>query len=229
MGMKSVFLFFGLLAIPLAIFLQGDADIGLLFASNPPDQSYSNQIIWVTGASSGLGAAAALELARLGAKVIISARRVEKLYSISNASQGVHEMFVLPLDMIDLDSHQSAYEAIITKYGRLDILILNAGQSQRNSALDTPFEDTRSLMELNFFSCVHLTKVAVPGMVASGGGKVSFSYPYSCHESPYLFQVVLMSSLSGKLGTPIGSSYSASKFALVSQPLDCFPDLICSS
>jgi dehydrogenase/reductase SDR family member 7B len=172
MGVGSFLFFFGLLAVPLAIFLRGDADLGLLFASNPPDQSYSNQIIWITGASSGLGAATALELARLGAKVIISARRVEKLYAVSNASQGTHEMFVLPLDMIDLDSHQSAYETIIEKYGRLDILILNAGQSQRNTALDTPFEDTRSLMELNFFSCVHLTKVAVPGMVASGGGKV---------------------------------------------------------
>jgi hypothetical protein len=165
---------FAVLLIPVAIFLRGDADLGLLFLSSPPEMSYLNQVIWITGASSGIGAATALEFSKLGAKVIISARRTDKLYALSNVSegQGGHEMFVVPLDLMDFESHEKAYKTILEKFGHIDLLVLNAGQSQRNSALETPFEDTRSLMELNFFSCVHLAKLVVPGMVTNGGGKV---------------------------------------------------------
>jgi short-subunit dehydrogenase len=218
--MKFFLGLFAVILIPIAIFLSGDADIGLLFSPSPPNMSYLNQVIWITGASSGIGAATALEFTKLGAQVIISARRADKLYTLSNSSQGqgTHEMFVLPLDLMDFESHEKAYQTILAKFGHVDILVLNAGQSQRNAALDTPFEDTRSLMELNFFSCVHLAKVVVPGMITHGGGKVKFHY--SLHFPlplilTVVLQLVLMSSLSGKLGTPIGSSYSASKFALV--------------
>lgn len=164
--------------VPVAIFLSGDADIGLLLSPSPPQMSYANQVIWITGASSGIGAATAIEFKKLGAQVIISARREDKLYALSNASQGqgTHEMFVLPLDLMDFESHEKAYQTILEKFGHVDILILNAGQSQRNPALDTPFADTRSLMELNFFACVHLAKVVVPGMITYGGGKVLSSY-----------------------------------------------------
>lgn len=74
--------------------------------------------------------------------------------------------------MVDVASHQAAYDTIIDLYGKIDILVLNAGRSQRNPALDTTYEDTLSLMDLNFHSCVHLTKVVLPDMVKAGSGQV---------------------------------------------------------
>jgi short-subunit dehydrogenase len=105
-------------------------------------------------------------------QVVISARRVDKLQSLAASAKGKYSPFVVQLDMIEFNTHQSAYDEIINKFGRLDILILNAGRSQRTPALDTAFEDTKYLMDLNFLSCVHLAKIAVPNMIKSGGGQV---------------------------------------------------------
>ena len=104
---------------------------------------------------------------------------------------------VLPLDVLDTEDHLTAYETIKSTYGRLDSLVLNPGRSQRKLAVETSLEDTRSLFDLNFFSYVSLAKTVVPDMIKRGDG-----------------QIVVMSSLSGKLGTPVASSYSATKFAL---------------
>jgi dehydrogenase/reductase SDR family member 7B len=123
----------------------------------------------------------------MNAKVIVSARRYvgfditkhglifireDKLKEVASQSRGDHEPFVLPLDMIDLASHKAAHDAIIEKYGKIDIVVLNAGRSQRNAAMDTKFEDTTGLMELNFESCVHLAQIVLPQMIASGSGQV---------------------------------------------------------
>jgi dehydrogenase/reductase SDR family protein 7 len=104
---------------------------------------------------------------------------------------------VLPLDVTDHAAQQVAYDEIIRAYGRVDTLVLNPGRTQRALALDTSIDSTRTLMDLNFLSYVGLTKVVLPGMVARGTGSV-----------------VVMSSISGKMGTPVSSTYSASKWAL---------------
>jgi short-subunit dehydrogenase len=108
---------------------------------------------------------------------------------------------IVPLDVTDLASHQAAVDTVFGLYGHVDILVLNAGASQRNAAIDTPFSVTQNLMNLNFLSLVALNKLVLPSMVERKSGKI-----------------VVMSSLSGILGTPAASSYSASKFALVSSP-----------
>lgn len=105
--------------------------------------------------------------------------------------------FVLPLDILDYNAQEEAYKTIISKFGRIDILVLNAGVSQRLTAIDTPLSVTQDLMNLNFISFVSLTKLALPSMIKQQQG-----------------QIVVVSSLSGIIGTPMGSSYSASKFAL---------------
>lgn len=104
---------------------------------------------------------------------------------------------VLPMDVTDHSTHQAALDAIIAVYGHVDQLILNAGRSQRNLAVTTPLTVTRDMMELNFFSLVALNLLVLPTMIARRSGRV-----------------VVMSSVSGLLGTPVGSSYSATKFAL---------------
>lgn len=91
---------------------------------------------------------------------------------VASQSRGNHEVFVLPLDMVDLSSHKAAYDSIIKKYEKIDIVVLNAGRSQRNAAMDTKFEDTVGLMNLNFESCVHLAQIVLPHMIASGSGQV---------------------------------------------------------
>jgi short-subunit dehydrogenase len=102
---------------------------------------------------------------------------------------------VVPFDMTDYDEHSKAFNLIIEKYGRIDVLVLNAGRAQRALAMDTDLKDTKALIDLNFISFVSLAKVVLPTMTSGG-------------------QVVVVSSLAGRIGTPIASSYSATKFAL---------------
>lgn len=178
-NIKRILLFLSFIIIPLTIFLQLDSDILIYFSPSPPSNSYLNKVIWITGSSSGIGASLALELNKLGANVIITARREDKLNIISKQSNGINPMFILPFNIINYTSQIEAYNLIIKKYGHIDMLILNAGQSQRNSAINTLFNDTKELMELNYFSCVHLAKLVLPDMITNGGGKVFiFCYLY---------------------------------------------------
>jgi dehydrogenase/reductase SDR family protein 7 len=131
--------------------------------------------IWITGASSGIGARLACDLTEKGAQVIVSARRIEQLNDVSKRCSGKHIPYVLPLDVLDLESHETAFNKIIGVFGKVDSLVLNAGRSQRNPAIDTPFNVTTSIMELNFFSVVHLAKVVLPSMINRKSGQV-FKY-----------------------------------------------------
>jgi NADP-dependent 3-hydroxy acid dehydrogenase YdfG len=195
-------LFFGVLAAAAAataFFAQMDADwVTYLYPPAPAD-GFSGKIVWITGASSGIGASLARDLARSGAQVVISARRAEELQRVAESCAGERRPYVLPLDVTDYEAQKEALAEILAKFGRIDSVVLNAGRSQRATAADTAIEDTKSLFDLNFFSVIHLTKLVLPHFLAQKGG-----------------QFVVVSSVSGFLGTPVGSSYSATKFALVS-------------
>lgn len=182
----------------IGVLLKSDADLGLTLRSDPPPRAFDGQVIWIVGASSGIGAGLALEFAKSGAKVILSARRESQLQALSAecAKLGAAPL-VLPMDVTDLATHQPALDKVLATYGRIDQLILNAGRSQRNLAIATPLEITRDIMELNFFSLVALNKLVLPHLIAQRSGRIT-----------------VMSSVSGLLGTPVSSSYSASKFAL---------------
>lgn len=177
-----------------------DCDLALRFLPySSADKSFANQTIWITGASSGIGATLAEELTAGGAQVIISARRANQLESVADkcALVGLRPM-MLAFDALDFDEHDKAFQAIIEKFGGVDVLVLNAGRAQRELAMDTLLTDTRQLFELNFFSYVNLAKLVVPTMTSRKSGG----------------QVVVVSSIAGKLGAPIGSSYSGTKYAL---------------
>ena len=207
-NLKSLFLAYsvmwklilGFLAVILALFFAGDADLTLLMLPKPPSGAFAGQVVWIAGASSGIGAALAEDLVKKGATVIISARRVSQLNDVADKCEKLgRRPQVVELDITNKDSMDSAFNKVIETHGHIDSLVLNAGQSQRIVALDTPFEVTEKIMNLNFFSYVQLTKLVAPTMVKRNQG-----------------QIVVVSSLSGIIGTPAGSSYSASKFALVS-------------
>lgn len=152
------------------------------------------KIIWITGAGSGIGKALALAYHQKGYTIILSGRKKEPLEKIA---QTLANTYILPLDVSDEDQITSAVNEVNDKFGQIDILINNAGVSQRAFVKDTSNEVGRSLMEVNFFGSVHLTKAVLPMMLKVNQGSI-----------------VAMSSAAGKFGFPLRSYYAASKHAL---------------
>jgi len=155
-------------------------------------------VFWITGASSGIGEATALAAARKGARLVLSARRKEELERVKKATGlADEEVLVLPLNMENPAEIQPAVDAVLQKFGRIDILFNNAGVSQRSSVLDTRFEVFERLMNLNYLSVVALTKAVLPVMIRQNSG-----------------HLLVTSSISGKLGSPMRAGYCGSKHAL---------------
>lgn len=157
-----------------------------------------NSVVWVTGASSGIGAAVAIACAQAGASVVLSARSREGLEAVAQQC-GVprEQLMVLPLDLAQPGAFQQAVDAVQDTFGRIDLLINNAGISQRSLAMETSLEVDRQLMEVNYFGTLALTKAVLPGMLERRAG-----------------HIVVVTSLVGKFGTPLRSGYAASKHAL---------------
>ncbi len=156
----------------------------------------AGKVVWVTGASSGIGEALSRELARRGARLILSARREEKLRALAQECSG-EEHLVLALDLADSATLEAAAKRALERFGAVEIMIHNGGVSQRALVRDTDPAVDRRLLEVNYLGAVTLTKALLPTMLERGGG-----------------HFVVISSLVGKFGTPLRSSYSASKHAL---------------
>lgn len=157
-----------------------------------------NKVIWITGASSGIGEALAKALATQGAKLILSSRRQEELERVKSGLTISNEnVLILPLDLASNSGMEIITKQAINKFGRIDILINNGGISQRSLAKDTTLETDRKVMEVNFFGTVALTKSVLPYMLQQKSG-----------------HIVVISSVVGKFGFYLRSAYSASKHAL---------------
>lgn len=152
------------------------------------------QRVWLTGASSGIGAALARELSRRGASLILSAPDVRNLQSVAAECP---DSRILPLDLLDAGSFAGAVDEAWEAFGGVDVMIHNAGVAHRDLVRNTPIEIDRRLMQINYFGPVELTKLLLPRMLAAGGGRF-----------------VVTSSLSGKYGVPRTSAYAAAKHAL---------------
>ena len=159
--------------------------------------SFRDRVIWVTGASSGIGEALARQLAARGATLILSSRREEALDAVRQSCERPDEHFVLPLDLADPSSLEYAAERVLDRFGHVDVMVHNGGVSQRALARDTKLSVDRRLMEVDYFGAVALTKALLPSMLERGAGRF-----------------VVVSSLVGKFGTPLRSGYSAAKHAL---------------
>ena len=160
--------------------------------------SFSGKVIWVTGASSGIGEALVKAFAQQGAQLVLSARREEELQRVAKeAGLEPGNFLVIPFDLADTSKAGSYTEQIVKKFGRIDVLVNNGGLSQRSEVKDTNLETDRKLMEVNFFSSVVLTKSVLPVMLKQKSG-----------------QLVVISSIAGKFGFYQRSSYSAAKHAL---------------
>jgi dehydrogenase/reductase SDR family protein 7B len=155
-----------------------------------------DKVVWITGASSGIGEAMALDAARKGAKLVLSARRESELQRVRAACSHPAKVALLPLDLTAFDA-EAATRAAQTFFGPIDLLVNNAGISQRGLVIDTSMDVYRQILELDFFACVALTKAVLPGMLARRSG-----------------HLVVISSVVAYLGTPLRSGYSAAKHAL---------------
>lgn len=159
---------------------------------------FKNKVVWITGASSGIGEALTYEFARQGAKLIISSNQLEELEKVKLTCESIGTTcFIQFLDMIEVDKMQSITDLLIEKFDKIDVLVNNAGISQRSLVVETPLEVDRKIMEIDYFGTVALTKTVLPYMIKNGGGYIAAT-----------------SSISGKFGFPLRSAYAAAKHAL---------------
>ena len=157
----------------------------------------SNRLVWITGASSGIGEALAYELAGRGARLVLSSRREEELERVRAACEHPEHHDIVPLDLADPESLEAAARAVLERHGHVDFMVHNGGISQRSLAREADMGVVRRLMEVDYFGTVALTKALLPSMRQRGEGRF-----------------VVVTSLVGKVGTPLRSGYSAAKHAL---------------
>lgn len=156
-----------------------------------------NKVVWLTGASSGIGEALVYQLNAAGYKLIISSRDRSKLYRVKQNCRNQIDVHVLPLDLERTEELSQKYADAKRIYGYIDILINSGGLSQRALALETNLETEQRLMNINYWGTVVLSKLVLPDMIDRKQGTI-----------------VCISSLVGKFGTRYRSAYSASKHAL---------------
>lgn len=161
----------------------------------------NHEVVWVTGASSGIGEALARELAGRGAQLVLSSRREERLEEVRASLPHPERHRAVPLDLADPESLRKAARRVLAEPdpvgGPVDVLVHNGGISQRSRAEETSLEVDRRVMEVDYFGAVALTKAVLPSMLERGSGRI-----------------VVISSLVGHIGTPLRSGYSAAKHAL---------------
>jgi len=160
--------------------------------------TFKNKVVWVTGASSGIGEALAKAFAKEGANLILSARRAEELQRVKNELQlPDSSVLILPFDLAAISTFNEQTKKVIETFGHIDILVCNGGISQRSLTKDTPLDIDRKIMEINFFGTIALTKSVLPHLLKQKSG-----------------HIVVTSSIAGKFGFYFRSTYSASKHAL---------------
>jgi len=159
-------------------------------------REFQNKVVWITGASSGIGEAVAKAFSASGAVVIISSRRREELERVKATSTDSDNIHVFPLDLTDGESIKEVSNEVLSKF-KIDILFNNGGISQRSLTSETSIENDRKIFEVNYFGHVQMTKAVLPQMLARKSG-----------------HIVTISSLTGKWGFYLRSAYAASKHAL---------------
>lgn len=202
-----------LLFLAVLVFILGiiiikklDCDLTLLwnvFFGKQPN-SLARKVVWITGCSSGIGEALAYQFASAGCRLILSARREnlliqvkQKCLEISKGSLTTDDILVQPLDLLDISSHTSVAETVIKYFKKVDILINNAGRSQRGLIVETALEVDRQVFEIDLLAPISVTKAILPFMIKEGQG-----------------HIVCTSSVAGKLGAPGSGSYSAAKHGI---------------
>ncbi len=160
--------------------------------------SFNGQVVWITGASSGIGEALVYAFAERGAQLIISSRNKPDLEKVkSNCKVPAEKILVLAFDLSEPETIAAKSREAMAACGRIDYLIHNAGIASRSLVQETDMKVFRMVMETNYFGTVAITRAVLPSMLVNKKG-----------------HFVVISSLSGKFGVPKLSAYAASKHAL---------------
>jgi len=160
---------------------------------------FSNKVVWITGASSGIGEAVAYRFAQEGARLIVSALEADLLEQVAERCRvlGTPDARPLPCDLSQLDTLPQLADAAWNLFGHIDIFYNNAGISQRGTTVETEMHVIRKVMDIDFYAPVILTKAILPRMIAQGGG-----------------QLAVTTSIAGCFGFPMRCAYSSAKHAL---------------
>lgn len=159
--------------------------------------TFNNKVIWITGASSGIGKSLAIALSKESCKLILSARRTSELEKVKALCEQPESVYVLPLDLAETDTMSIMAKSAIAVFGKVDILVNNGGISQRSPIIETTIAVDRKLMEVDYFGTVALSKALLPHFIANQSG-----------------HYVVVSSLMGKFSSSYRSAYCGAKHAL---------------
>ncbi|MCW8878058.1 MAG: SDR family NAD(P)-dependent oxidoreductase [Kangiellaceae bacterium] len=165
--------------------------------------NYKEKVVWVTGASSGIGKQLCIELDRLGARLIMSSRSMESLEKVRQVLTRPDDHAVLAFDLCDTEISDQIAARAWDLNEKIDVLINNGGISQRGLACETSLEVDKKIMQVDYFGTIALTKSLMPRLVQRGQGRV-----------------VNISSIAGKLGVSMRSAYCGAKHALIGF-MDC--------
>lgn len=159
--------------------------------------NFNHKIIWITGASSGIGKSLAIALSKQQTKLILSSRNETKLNEVKNTCKHPENVKILPLDLENYTSLTAKVDEALELFGTVDMLFNNGGISQRSLAKDTTITVDKRIMDINYLGTVALSKALLPHFIEKNSG-----------------HFVVITSIVGKIGTPLRSSYAASKHAL---------------
>ncbi len=161
-------------------------------------QTTPTPVVVITGASSGIGAATALAFARGGSRVVLGARRADRLADVVRDCQGVGGVAIgVTTDVAQADQVQALVAAAVEQFGRIDVMVNNAGYGQFGRVHELSDEDMRRIFDVNFFGVFYGCKAAAPVMIRQRSG--------------HIFNI---SSIIGKRGSPFHGAYCATKFAV---------------
>ncbi|XP_046579850.1 dehydrogenase/reductase SDR family member 7-like isoform X2 [Haliotis rubra] len=193
-----------LCVIQLLRLIKADCDLVLQWATcfGKSPKRLRGKVVWVTGASSGIGESLVYELASVGCRLVLSARREEELNRVKKQCLTCgplqdNDIMVVPLDMVKQHEHADAVKKVLQHFKQIDILVNNAGRSQRAEWVKTSVDVDREMLETNVLGPLSLTKAVLPDMIARRDG-----------------HIVVMSSVAGKVGAPLSGSYTGSKHAI---------------
>lgn len=159
--------------------------------------SIDGKTVWITGASSGIGEALTYQLDKRNCKLILSSRKEGELQRVKSNCNNKDAIQIVPLDLANYESMPQIVADVVATNGPIDILINNAGLSQRSLIVETEFDVYKKLIDVNYLGTVALTKALLPHFIKNKNG-----------------HYVTVTSLMGKFGSPYRSGYCGAKHAL---------------